>query len=228
VRATGSYGNQRGDPCLPKRAQIGFTVVPRIRGDERIGRVQRRGGGDYPQQQLVLRAHPMHLGIDNDLVGCVDGRHPSVSLNDALAGGHLRPLIIGAMALAYGAACAPPIGRVLREPRPQLSRVLHESPATFRVLGEECWFYPQRVFGPMPREHRVRSALHLLGVPLGVGTRTTPLLRRMARQRHAVDREHFVPDQSLPIADREHRGEDRGHLLPQGADKVRDGGEVRT
>jgi hypothetical protein len=80
----------------------------------------------------------------------------------------------------------------------------------------------------MPREHCLGCELHLRGVPLEVGTRTTPMLRRIARQLHAVDREHFAPDQSLPIADREHRGEDRGNLLPQGADEMGDGREVRA
>jgi hypothetical protein len=46
------------------------------------------------QQQRSLRTHPMRLGIDNDLVGRVDGRYPRVSLTDAFAGRHLRALII--------------------------------------------------------------------------------------------------------------------------------------
>ncbi len=105
---------------------------------------------------------------------------------------------------------------------------MHKSLAKGHVLGDECWFYPLRVFGAMPRELCLGRELHLRGVPLEVGTRTTPMLRRIARQLHPVDRKHLAPDQPLPIAHREHGRNDRRDLVSQGADNVRDGGEVRT
>ncbi|CAB4546507.1 unannotated protein [freshwater metagenome] len=123
---------------MPPRAREDLPHYgTRIRGDERVGRAQGRGCRDNSQQQLLLRAHSMRLGIDNDLVGCVDGRHACVTMNDALAGGHLRTLIVRAMALADGTFCAAPIVRMSREPRPQFRRVLHESLATAHVLGEQ-------------------------------------------------------------------------------------------
>jgi hypothetical protein len=60
----------------------------------------------------------MRLGIDNDLVGRVDGRDAGVALNDALARRHFRTVIIRAITLADGAFCAAPIVGMSREPRP--------------------------------------------------------------------------------------------------------------
>ncbi|CAB4546514.1 unannotated protein [freshwater metagenome] len=80
----------------------------------------------------------------------------------------------------------------------------------------------------MPREHCLGRALHLRGVPLEIGARATPMLGRIAGQLHSVDRKHLASDEPLPITHREHGRKDRRDLVPQSADKVRDGGEVRA
>lgn len=40
-----------------------------------------------------------------------------------------------------------------------------------------------------------------------------PVLRRIAGQRHPIDGEHLTPDEPVPVADRQHRREDRRDLV---------------
>lgn len=116
---------------------------------------------------------------------------------------------------------------MLRQPCAKLGGVglqtLHAGP----VLRRQRRLDGARILCPVSREHRFGGALHLLRLPLEVRAGTTPMLGRITRQLHAVDRKHLASDEPLSIADREHGRKDRRDLIPQPADEVRDGGEVR-
>jgi hypothetical protein len=79
----------------------------------------------------------------------------------------------------------------------------------------------------MPGEHRLGGALHLLRVPLEVGARAAAMFRGVARQLHPIDRKHLASDEPLSITDREHGRKNGRDRIAQGADELRDGGEVR-
>jgi len=53
------------------------------------------------------------------------------------------------------------------------------------------------------------------------------MLRRVARELHAIDGEPLAADQAFPIADREHRREHGRDIRAQRAHEVSDRGEVR-
>ena len=82
------------------------------------------------------------------------------------------------------------------------------------------------VLGAMPGQHRLRRRFELVGLANEIRARAAALLGRMARQLHAIDREHLATDQALSIADQERLGEDLRDLVAQRADEACDGREV--
>jgi hypothetical protein len=79
----------------------------------------------------------------------------------------------------------------------------------------------------VPGEHRGGRRFKL-GRPLGqLHPRSAPALRRVARQLHAVDGEHFPADEALRIANCQHCRKERDDLVAQGTHEVGDRGEVR-
>ena len=120
-----------------------------------------------------------------------------------------------------------PIVWVLREPGAELRRVAGEPRDALRGLGVTIRFGRPRVFGAMAREHRRRRRFEFLRLAGKVGARATPVLRRVARQFHAIDREHLAADEALLVAHREHRGEHPRDVVTQRAHELRDRREVR-
>lgn len=93
-------GDQRLDLAIGELLEIGFAVVARIRQD---GGVLGEDGFDLlndRHQHFLLRTRAVRLGADDDLMLAIDRRHPGVALDDAFAGGHLRAVVVGAIALA--------------------------------------------------------------------------------------------------------------------------------
>jgi len=79
----------------------------------------------------------------------------------------------------------------------------------------------------MPCEHRRRGRFQFGRLLFEIGTRPTPVFRRIARQLHAIDRKHLAPDQSWRVADGQHSGKDLRDVVVQRAHELRDGGAVR-
>ncbi len=104
ARSHAVVGDQRSTLHRSQRRQVGFAVVAGIRGDQcalgqHIG--QRRHGG---QQQLLLGAGAVGPCFDDHLVPGVHRSHAGVALDYAFARCHLGRLVVGAVALAHGAA----------------------------------------------------------------------------------------------------------------------------
>jgi len=161
------------------------------------------------------------------VVGAVDRSDPGVALDDPLPGGHLRALVVGAIALAHPAGRPAPILGMRGQPIPQLGRVALEALEAPLFLGAAIWLGGQRIRGAMARHHRRRGGFELRRLPLEVGAGAAAVLGRVAGELHAVDGEHLAPDQPLPIADRHDGGEHVRDGVAQRADEVGDGGEVR-
>lgn len=151
---------------------------------------------------------------------------PRVALNDAFAGRHLRTLVVGAIALAHRAFCSASVVGVPRQPRAKVGRVAYESLPSRGVLRRQGRLDLAGIFGPMPCQHRLGGALHLLRLSLEVGPGAAAVLRGIAGQLDPVDGEHLAADQPLAVTDGEHGGEDRRDLIAQGRYEVRDGREV--
>lgn len=79
----------------------------------------------------------------------------------------------------------------------------------------------------MARDNGLRHRFEFRRVLREIRPRAAPSFRGVARQFHAVDGEHLVPDQSLPIADRDDRGEGPRDRIPQSTHEVGNRGEVR-
>lgn len=115
---------------------------------------------------------------------------------------------------------------MLREPCAQLRRITHEAALPCLVLRGQRRLPVSGILGPMPREHLLRRALHLGGLAFEVGAAPTPLLRRVARQLHAIDGKHLAPNEALAVAHRQDGREDRRDLVAQRADEVGNRREV--
>ena len=220
-------GNERGHTQRRERGEIRFAVVARIGGEHRFACAQGRERGHHRQQQFVFGAGTVRLRIDNDLVFRIDRRDARVPLDHAFVRGHLRALVVRAIALAQTARRATAIRRMRREPRAQLLCIAGEPCDPRGGLGGDIGLELQRVGCPVPVEHCLRGLLQFLGALRELGARPAPVLRRITRQFHAIDRKHLAPDQPLPVADRQHRRKDLRDVVAERADKVRDGGEVR-
>ena len=79
----------------------------------------------------------------------------------------------------------------------------------------------------MAGEHDLDSGIELVGLTLKVGTGAALGFRGVAGKFDAIDGEHLATDQTLPVADGEHWGEQVGNVVANGTDKVGQRGEVR-
>ena len=115
-------------------------MVTRIGGDQRRRRAQRRERRDHRQQTFLFRARAERLGLHDDLVRRVNGRHAGKALEDALPGRHLRALVVREVALPYAARGTLPIGGMRGEPLTQLLRVRFKRGDALRLLRALIWF----------------------------------------------------------------------------------------
>jgi hypothetical protein len=173
------------------------------------------------QQQFLLRAGSVGLGFHDDLVLLIHRRHPRVALDDAFVAGHLGRLVVGPVRQPRLALGALAIVRMGFEPGPQLGRLGLEplEPAlrlaiarSFARVGVGRALLGQDLLDRLL--HLVRLAQVVLPLPaLGLGG--------IGGQLHPVDGEPLPTDQPLPIADREHPGEDLPNSRSQAAHELR-------
>ena len=169
----------------------------------------------------------MRLRLDDDLMFRIDGGDTRVALDDAFVGRHLRALVVRAIAFAQAAGGAVPIRRMRREPLTQLLGILCEARGPRRGLGGDIGLKLRRIGLPVPLQHRRGGGLHLLGPLRELGPCAAPMLGRIARQLHPINREHLPPDQPLSVTHCEHRRKHVGNVVAERAHEVRDGGEMR-
>ena len=170
----------------------------------------------------------MRLRLHDDLMPGIDRGHPGVALDHALVGGHLRALVVGAIALPDPARRSAPVRGVGCEPAAQLRGIPLELGDSLGRLHRQIRFDRQGIRCAMALHHDRRRRFEFRSLPLEVGPRTTALLRRMARQFHAVDGEHLAADQAFAVADRHDRRQDPRDVLAQCADEVCDRRAVRA
>jgi len=169
----------------------------------------------------------MCLRFDDDLRALIDGGDTRIPLDHALARRHLRTLIVRAITLADAALCAASILGMCSQPLANLRGIAFEAfdpPRRFRRGIGLCRGGIRRT---MPLHHPRRRRFELLRLSREIGARATPVLGRIARQLHAIDREHFAPDQTLLITHRQDSGKHARDIGAQGADELRDRREVR-
>ena len=111
ARAKQPIGNIGVDAFLFQVGVVGFIGVTRVGcHDNTVGvhiladphaMIARFHRFKHRLQCVVFLAFAKGLGIDNDLVLLVDGRDAVVTLNRALAGGHLGRLIVSDIAFYF-------------------------------------------------------------------------------------------------------------------------------
>jgi hypothetical protein len=79
----------------------------------------------------------------------------------------------------------------------------------------------------MPRQHLLRGVLQIFRLTLEVRARSASRFRCVARQFHAVDREHLAADQALRVANKKHLREHIGDVFAERADEAGDRREMR-
>ena len=94
-----------------------------------------------------------------------------------------------------------------------------------RRLGRER-IGRERIGGAMTLDERARGGFEFRRLAFEVRPRPAPPLGRVARELHAVDREHLAADEALRVADRNDRREHAGDVLAERAHEVRDRREV--
>lgn len=128
-----------------------------------------------------------------------------------MACGHLRRLVVGPIGQAQRTFAAFSIFWVCFEPGAdlfglalqflQLNLVLL---AVLRLAALLC------ILLTVTRDDLVHRLLHLGGLTQEVGPRAALRFRGVARELHSVDGKHLAPNQTLPITDHQHLGEDLG------------------
>ena len=93
-------GNQRRHVQRRERGEIRFTLVARVGREHRRALAERGERLDDGEHQLLLGARAMRLCLDDDLMLRIHGGHAGVGLDHAFVGGHLRSLVVRAIALA--------------------------------------------------------------------------------------------------------------------------------
>jgi hypothetical protein len=181
---------------------------------------------DDGQQQFRFRARAMRLRIDDDLMRRIDRRHTRIPLDHPFTLRHFRTVVVRAIALALGPFGPATLVGMRGQPRTHLVRIaLSPFESMDRFLR---WrLARRRIRRAMPLNHRARRQFQFGRLFFKVRPRPAPLLRRVARQFHAVDRRHLATNQAFRVAHREHAREHLRDILAQRADEARDRGKVR-
>ena len=166
------------------------------------------------------------MGFNDDLVFGVDGGDAGESLNHALAGRHLGAVGIGAVAFADGALAALTILGMIGQPLTQCGGFLLQAFSALALFLGEVGFCGQRVVLAVAFEHLLGGGFEFVGLMREVGTGAAFGFGRIAGQLDAVDGEHFLPDQALPVAEVEHLREEFGDFLIEAGDEGGEGREV--
>ena len=167
----------------------------------------------------------MGLGIDDDLRLLIHGGDPGVTLDYALAGGHLGRLVVGAVGQIDPTLSAFAILGVVLEPGAQLAGIGLQP---FQLAGRSrIVVLGLFVVLALPFDHGLGGLFHLLGLAQEIGTGTAPGFAGIAWQLDAIDGEHVAPDQALTITHGEHLGEQLGGQIAHGRNERSKGGEVR-
>ena len=207
--------------------QVRFRVVAGIGAEHRFCLAPDGGGLDHGEQQFLLRAGAMGLGVEDDLGLVIHGGDAGVALDHALAGGHLGRLVIGSVAEPGAALAALAICRVLGQPLADLGGFATE--ALPRVGGTRfVRFGREGIGGHLAFHHGLDGGFHLRRLPLEVGPRTALLLGSVRGQLDAVDGEERPPDQLLAVTHHQHLGEEPGHLVTEFRNEGGQRGEARA
>ena len=79
---------------------------------------------------------------------------------------------------------------MIGQPMAQLGRVALQAIDAFALLRVQIWFDQTLVMAAMALQHLLRRRFELVGLTLEIRARAAALLGRVARQLHAIDREH--------------------------------------
>ena len=82
-------GDQGADAFGVECFEIALAVLARVGGVEGVGRGVGLRGADDAEQQFLFAARAVGLGVDDDLVGGINGGDAGIALDDAFTGGHL-------------------------------------------------------------------------------------------------------------------------------------------
>ena len=99
ARAHLQIGDERGHTPLGQDGEIRFALIARVRRQHRRARAERRQRVYDGEQQFLFGPGPLRVRVDDDLMVRIDGRHAGVALIHALVRGHLRALVLRAIAL---------------------------------------------------------------------------------------------------------------------------------
>jgi len=169
----------------------------------------------------------MRLCFDHDLMLRIHRGDARVALDHPFARRHFRARIIGAITLANRPTRARSIRRMCRQPLTHLLGIaLQFGDARLRFRCQ-IRLNRQAVRFAVPCQHRRRGRFQFGRLLFEIGTRPTPVFRRITRQLHPINRKHLVTDQPLSVADREHRRQYFRDRVIERADKVRDRREMR-
>ena len=116
---------------------------------------------------------------------------------------------------------------MLGKPRADLRRVLLQSLDALRHLPIGIWLGLRAIRRAMPLQHRGRGQLQLGGLALEIRPRATAMLRRIARELHAVNRKHLAADQALCVTHGQDGREHARDVRTERAHELGDGREVR-
>lgn len=119
--------DERIDRPRLERAEIRFAVIAGVGRNQGLRMEERANGVHDRQQELVFGAGAVRLRVDDDLMPRVDRRHSSITLHYAAPGGHLRAVIVRAIALPHRPLGPAAVVGMRGEPRPQLRGVLLEA-----------------------------------------------------------------------------------------------------
>jgi len=92
------------DACVMQGFKAGFGVVAGVCREQGLRGGVGPAGADNRQQEFLLTAGAVSLGVDDDLVCSIHGGDAGVALDDSFAGGHFCTLIVGAVGEAHAAA----------------------------------------------------------------------------------------------------------------------------
>ena len=205
--------------------EVGFTVVPRIGGDEGVGVAHGIGQLYRRQQRALLGARAVRHCSHDDLMGAVHRCNCGVALDYALGGGHLGAVVVGDVAFtdaALGAFAFAVAGQEV----PDAGRFMLQMGHALGVQANIVFVNRGTVAALMVGDHLLDGALHAVRLVCQLGKAAAALLAGVAGQLDAINGEHVSANQTLGIAGEQHLGEQGLNLGRQLADEFGDGGEL--
>ena len=158
----------------------------------------------------MFAAGAVRLRVDDDLVLRIHRCDAGIALDDALRSGHLGGFVVGAVGQPHTAFGPFAVFRMLLQPVAQVLGVLLQAFEAARFARGVRLAGGGGIGVAVLGQHRLRRLLHLRGLALEIGARAGLGFAGVTGQLDTVDGEHLAPDQALPIAERQHLGEQLG------------------